>query len=748
MNKRLLQIINKRNLMILSVGLLSVLFFAVPKAKASAPLQQNGYVQCAPDTSPSVSVVAMYCGFAYPGTAPSNWENPDGPYDGYLYLQPNTTKVVIYQSNFDDCGYDTFNLGIVHNTYSPNCNTTSYQIANVTASTIYPGENNLVQMKIRNGQSPAMTGSMYFYVYHDVSAPAVSITSDGHSGGTDPDLVGVGKSVSLHWTISKATYCSYTGGWTPNFTENRNYSTPTDSSTSAGGFSSNTAFIISCSGPGGSTTSAAYINIISPPSAPVLNTPTISCSTNTSSPTILLSWIASSNVDHYEIDREYGAISWKAIQPKYNATSYADSSAPNNQTIDYQIWAVGPGGSTPSIYKSISTYGSGNCTPKLSAMITPNSHPMIQNSSYLFAVDSTVTAADGSKAVKCQSPSYSPFNYNWTVDSNAGTKSAGQFINQVKFTATGSPSPLPYLKALSANMSCILPLGEVINTTKAATADVSILTASQINGDVYSGGGVSNLNVGANSVVSASGSITNVNSNGITSNYQIPGYKTSNALQWETVNGIKGVKQIMSDETKILKNEHIDNSRTLGTKASGKTITGVFNLNPPVNQSYSYISGTNVDAVEGTIWYVPGDLTIQTPITFYGRGTIIVDGNVSITGNGAIFYPLDRLAIKTTDNNYALESASLGIILTASGNVTVNPTVSGIVGAYFVPNGAINLMDDPANESSFNANGLFVGNTISLSRMSKTISYDSNIPKLTPPGFGTLSLPTVTDTTQ
>lgn len=102
------------------------------------------------------------------------------------------------------------------------------------------------------------------------------------------------------------------------------------------------------------------------------------------------------------------------------------------------------------------------------------------------------------------------------------------------------------------------------------------------------------------------------------------------------------------------------------------TVTGILCLRCPTNPQ-----GTNPDPFppEGRVWRVDGDLTLKD-IVFQGRGTVIVNGNLTIEGN-ATYDPVSA----------ANSSVGFIVITPASGggNITFKPSGTGvqkIVGAY------------------------------------------------------------------
>jgi len=115
---------------------------------------------------------------------------------------------------------------------------------------------------------------------------------------------------------------------------------------------------------------------------------------------------------------------------------------------------------------------------------------------------------------------------------------------------------------------------------------------------------------------------------------------------------------------------------------------------------------------EGEIYYCSGSNVPSFAEQYSGKGTFIVNGNLTISHN------IDYAA---SDPN-----ASLGVIVL--GDITINPEVNSLKGAYFAT-GNITF-----NGSSANFTGLLAGSTIKLPQYG-SFSYDPRIATNQPPGF-------------
>ncbi|MBI3260999.1 hypothetical protein HYZ64_01340 [Candidatus Berkelbacteria bacterium] len=138
------------------------------------------------------------------------------------------------------------------------------------------------------------------------------------------------------------------------------------------------------------------------------------------------------------------------------------------------------------------------------------------------------------------------------------------------------------------------------------------------------------------------------------------------------------------------------------------TVTGSLCLRCP---SPTSPQGTNPDSFppEGRVWRVDGDLALKD-IVFQGRGTVIVNGNLTIEGNA------------TYDPVSAVNSSVGFIVITgqtgSGGNIIFKPSGTGvqkIVGAYLAT-GTVSLNDPAAcSTQPLDVSGSVVANAFSVS---------------------------------
>lgn len=234
-----------------------------------------------------------------------------------------------------------------------------------------------------------------------------------------------------------------------------------------------------------------------------------------------------------------------------------------------------------------------------------------------------------------------------------------------------------------------------------------------IKGDIYSG---NYLNLGGvyvekGSVASAKNTVTVSGTE-----YKIPSYDPLHLVKWELA------KQKMRSTIYRLIDEY-KNPYTVPSKIIGTT----FNLNPksgfPNDLEFS-------SKPEGQVWYRDGNLTLKD-VTFRGKGTIIVKGNLNIEGD---------ISYSTDDPN-----ASLGIIVIKTnydtgkgGDIVISNTVNNLQGAYYTTGDIKIKKGISSGYGVFKA--IFVGNNISLDRSNLIIEYEQRSGE-NPPGFRELLTP-------
>jgi len=178
----------------------------------------------------------------------------------------------------------------------------------------------------------------------------------------------------------------------------------------------------------------------------------------------------------------------------------------------------------------------------------------------------------------------------------------------------------------------------------------------------------------------------------------------------------------------------------------------IFNLNPITNCSWQE-SGRPADnsnrTPDGQIWYFSNQngLTLNN-VTFQGKGTIIVNGNLNVNGN--IYYsdlpgPIPASAgfiVCTMDSDSAT-----GQCKSDTTNVNITNNVSNLVGAYFIPNGTFDTNASGGGGSGLNFTGSIVTKDINIDKSRSTdltdpnagfslvFNYDPKVATSPPPGF-------------
>lgn len=152
--------------------------------------------------------------------------------------------------------------------------------------------------------------------------------------------------------------------------------------------------------------------------------------------------------------------------------------------------------------------------------------------------------------------------------------------------------------------------------------------------------------------------------------------------------------------------------------------------------------------MNGQVFHVLGNATLNSRVfqngasaTARGNGLLIVEGDLSITGN------LDYAAAAGVTSLRNL--ASFGVIVKknagAGGNISISPTVTKVVGAYFAEN-AINTGSAGAVDVPLDIYGLMAAYRINLERnyrsvgtAAETVTFDGRAVYNPPPGMADVS---------
>lgn len=227
-------------------------------------------------------------------------------------------------------------------------------------------------------------------------------------------------------------------------------------------------------------------------------------------------------------------------------------------------------------------------------------------------------------------------------------------------------------------------------------------------------------------------------------NYKIGQYQTT-----ATQSGLR--YEVLADRMNRNVTRLRNTASQLPVEISGgsRVLRGQFDL-----QNGKQVAGN--DAVvrypDGRVWIYDSrqnggqPLTIQAPINFIGKGTILVYGDLRVVGSGAVQY-CDRLALSSCSVDGSKNNAVGFIVLPTenaanNGNVTFEPGVSRVVGIYYAPgsnatNGIITFAGDGNSPQLRPAKGIFMAKRILLNRTKIVLLYNSllNSAEGAPPGF-------------
>jgi hypothetical protein len=348
--------------------------------------------------------------------------------------------------------------------------------------------------------------------------------------------------------------------------------------------------------------------------------------------------------------------------------------------------------------------------------------------SYFTRADRNQNVTPGDQTKANYSRSYTVGGATVTYDPNTGTYSVTS-PNQVQ-TQSGSPSTFTNTRTELADVHTWFGYQESPCDANLFAKKIKSYSPGTIfspfvrggRGDIHTNGnavGYDSLGGNATFLLTASGALSHFTGNaGSYPGYQGAGRtvcKTDQGLDWRTLM-IKNVNKLQGDTS----------------KRAG-----------PVP---SLLASGLLDGAGKNIWIQNGDLTIGGAAPFRGKGTILVTGNLNITGN--LSYGPDVGSVN-----------SLGIVVL--GNVTIAPSVTNIVGSYFVLDGLSGgsaacdstkgIVSTGASNQPLNVDGLMVARDFKFERYfmnvpaatggkvdpAENIYYDGRVVANPPPGFDT-----------
>lgn len=309
-----------------------------------------------------------------------------------------------------------------------------------------------------------------------------------------------------------------------------------------------------------------------------------------------------------------------------------------------------------------------------------------------------VFAADDASPIYSPSP-FSPtsFTYCRTPDYDCLIRSIVPYYSLGDYLH-------PNMKLYSGKVS--------VNGKDVESDSVLVYPPKQIVGDVYSP--KDTFNKGDSGFTFMEGNhlyaATHPDSNAA---WQVAGYQIDpkSLLSWDRLNFAANVA-MKQNINRLINFAHV--------LSSGSTM--VFQLTSSGGDIKLSASNT-LDNPEGEIWYYPGDLTITTDVTFSGKGTLIVGGNLTIGASA-----------KINSTN-----AQLGIIVLGDTGFTIDNTGSrkiNIRAAVFSPN-TVDI------KAPIEFSGSIVADKINITSSTAIIKYDKQLTTSPPPGINYFISPDV-----
>ncbi|MBI4185427.1 hypothetical protein HY524_00040 [Candidatus Berkelbacteria bacterium] len=440
-----------------------------------------------------------------------------------------------------------------------------------------------------------------------------------------------------------------------------------------------------------------------------VNQPTAVCPPLASRPEVTLTWSAAAAVSEYTVVQNGVVIrSVPATQPR-SLTLQANNSSSYTYSVSAQLQSGGSVTATPSNTDPLTTPDCLNqAGTTLSATIQPATASVRPGGTQLFTAvvtvnGQTVSASSGQLAI------------TWAV---VDRPEAGSILrdsgNQTRATFTAGSVLDTFTNVIVARVTYTTAGPDSVTLPEFETRASVTIRDSIIRGDVYSGGSVSDISVDPGSVVSATGTIS-----GVGSNNTIPGY----------------TRDVVEETSSLL--ERLVKEKAVSLPIGGSntiTLSGPFNLNPK-SRTNPTDTADNTANPDGGVWYVPGNLLLRG-VTFTGRGTIIVDGSVTVDAMSG-----------GAGTQYSGATSLLGVVARGSvarsqaGDITIAPGQT-LVGAFYAPAGTVRI-----GKNVTVPQGLFVGKSVVLGSENIFLTYDGRITKRPPLGFSQSFTPNVTEVT-
>jgi len=280
--------------------------------------------------------------------------------------------------------------------------------------------------------------------------------------------------------------------------------------------------------------------------------------------------------------------------------------------------------------------------------------------------------------------------------------------NYYSFSARAHPNTQVYSGKLLVN-------GESVDSES-----VLVYAGKQANGDIYS------KSANAFSGFTSYGDYLGINNPAVNTTWKIKGYQInpSSLLYWDSSNFLSNAS--------MKKNV----ARLQGFSSSLNTAT-ITNLAYPTI-SVNINSGTDPDLPkkndsmnpEGKIIWVDGGLSIKAKTTISGHGTIIVNGDLDITGDLCI-------GTRATDGSCNFDDSSVGIVVL--GNLTANSGgVLKLHSVIFCP-GRVDIA------RSLFYSGAIVANYINITGNTAIVNFDKALYEEPPPGISYFMTPDINE---